>query len=106
MTADQLNIEVANDLGELSSIRARVDAFGTRNRLQSDVVFDVKLVLEELLTNTISYGYEDDDAHVIEVSLDLGGESLRVTIVDDAAAFDPRSAKEPDTMVPLAERPS
>ena len=103
--SDRLNISLANDLAELPSFWQRLDAFGARNRLPSDVVFAVKLALEELVTNTILYGYADDDAHTIEVNLNLDDEVLRATIVDDAAAFDPRNATEPDLTSPLAERP-
>ncbi len=101
---DQLKLQVANDLEQVRLVRDRVDAFGERNKLPSDVAFAVKLAIEELLTNTMSYGYSDHEAHTIEVRIDLRGDQLNVRITDDAVAFDPRDAEEPDTTAALKDR--
>ncbi len=95
---------MADDLEQIRLVRDRVDAFGERNKLPSDVVFAVKLAVEELLTNTVSYGYSDLEEHTIEVRLDLRDDQLNVRITDDAIAFDPRDAKEPDTTTALKDR--
>ena len=101
---DQLKLQVANDLEQVRLVRDRVDAFGERNKLPSDVAFAVKLAVEELLINTVSYGYSDLKAHTIEVQIDLRDDQLDVRITDDAVAFDPRDAKEPDTTTALKDR--
>ncbi len=109
VVTDRLTFEIANDLGQLPVVRESVDAFGERNDLPSDIVFAVKLAIEELVTNTISYGYADAAARriarMIEVRLDLRGDRLRVSIVDGAMPFDPTSAREPDTKAALMDRP-
>ena len=101
---DQLTIRVANDLGQIRRVRDRVQAFGEEKGLPPDILYVVKLSIEELLINTISYGYSDQDAHTIEVQIDLKVDQLNVRITDDAAAFDPRDAKEPDTKSALKDR--
>jgi len=101
---DQLTIKVANELGQIRRVRDRVHAFGEQNGLPPDILYMVKLSIEELLTNTVSYGYSDQDAHTIEIQIDLKSDKLDVRITDDAAAFDPRDAKEPDTKAALKDR--
>ena len=101
---DQLTLQVVNDLEQIRLVRERVDAFCERNKLPSDIAFAVKLAIEELLTNTMSYGYSDHEAHTIEVRIDLRDDQLNVRITDDAIAFDPREAKEPDTTAALKDR--
>ncbi len=101
---DQLTLKVVNDLEQVRLVRGRVDAFGERNKLPPDVAFALKLAIEELLTNTMSYGYSDHEAHTIEVRIDLRDDQLDVRITDDAVAFDPTVAKEPDTTAALKDR--
>ena len=101
---DQLTLKVANDLGQIRLVRDRVQAFGEQSGLPSDVLFAVKLSIEELLTNTISYGYSDQETHIIEVQIDLWFDQLNVRMLDDAVAFDPRDEKEPNTKAALKDR--
>lgn len=102
---DQLTFQVANDFDQVRLAKERVDAFSKRNKLPTDVAFAVKLAIEEVLTNTMSYGYSDNEAHTIEVQLNLRDDRLNMRITDDAVAFDPRDAKEPDTAAALKDRP-
>ena len=52
--------------------------------------------IDEILTNTISHGYDDEEPHRIEIILRLEGATLVVVIVDDSRAFDPTLASRPD----------
>lgn len=104
VVTDRLTLKVVNDPGQLRVVREGVEAFGERSKLPADVVFDIKLAIEEVVTNTISYGYADEKSHTIEVRLDLRGDQLKVRIIDDGRAFDPRDAKEPDTTTALKDR--
>lgn len=56
---------------------------------------NIKLCLNEAVTNTISYGFPDggDDAE-IGVDLDIGNDTAVATLVDNGVAFDPLSVPE------------
>ncbi len=105
MVDDQLVTKITNDLGELRFVRDQVEAFGRRNNLPSECVFDVKLVLCELLTNTISYGYEDEKKHTIDIRLRVEGGRVHLQITDDAISFDPTTAKDPEKKESLQDPP-
>ena len=61
-------------------------------------------VLDELLSNIISYAFDDDADHEIDIRVELAGPRLSITIADDGTPFDPFALPDPDTTLPLDER--
>jgi serine/threonine-protein kinase RsbW len=57
--------------------------------LNRDDVLRMRLVLEELFTNTVSHGHGGDSDQPIDVVLDVTPGLVRVTYEDTAPAFDP-----------------
>ncbi len=96
-TPDLLELTIENDLAQLAVVRDQVEFFAKRENLSHEVGFAAKLALEELLTNTISYGYGDKSVQLIEIRLEVRGDHLIIRTADDGLAFDPRTAKEPNT---------
>jgi serine/threonine-protein kinase RsbW len=97
-------ISLRNDLSEIRTLHAALNEFGEKHGLSEEVVFDVRLALEEIITNVIRYGYDDAEEHRITVRLGLGAEDLTVEERDDGSPFNPLNASEPDTSIPLDER--
>jgi len=105
MAAPRTEIVLKNDLAELERLGRFVRDFGARHGLAERVVFDVELALDEIVTNVISYAYDDRAAHEIRVGLELVPGELSVEVVDSGRPFDPLAAAEPDTTLPLEQRP-
>ena len=101
---DLLEFTIENDLAQLAVVRSQVESFAKRENLSHEVGFAAKLALEELLTNTISYGYGDKSVQLIEIRLEVRGDHLIIRTADDGLAFDPRTAKEPNTQLSLKDR--
>ena len=99
-----IEISLANDAAEIAGVAARVDEFCETRDISPAVAYAVNLAIDELLTNTIGYGYADDGVHRIEIALRHEAGALVVEIADDSAAFDPTQVPEPDTGVSLDER--
>lgn len=91
------SLRLHNRLLELDRIADAVEAFGEAHGLPPKLRFQIRLVLDELLTNIISYGYPEDGEHVISVAMGQEGSRLRFVLEDDARPFDPLTAKMPDT---------
>lgn len=102
---DALVLHVRNDLSELARVADAVEVFGAARALPAQAVFDVNLALDEVLTNVISYAYDDDQAHEIEVRLALHAGELTVAIEDDGRAFDPLGVARADITQSVADRP-
>ncbi len=99
-----LMFALKNDLAELERLHQIVAEFGGRYRFTSEMVFRLTLVLEEIITNIVSYGYQDKLKHQISLRLFFEGEGLTVEVEDDGRPFNPLEAPTPDMNKPLAER--
>ena len=99
-----LELSLANDLSELAGVAARIDAFCEARNLPSEIAFAVNLSIDELLTNTISYGYRDEEEHRIELGVRVEGDALVAVIADDSAAFDVTEETDPELDAALQDR--
>jgi len=88
MVAEQHFI-LRNELAEIPPLAERIEAFGEEAHLSIQHIYQLNLVLDELITNIISYGYDDLDPH--EIHLHLRAEPKRLTAIlrDDGRAFNP-----------------
>jgi sigma-B regulation protein RsbU (phosphoserine phosphatase) len=102
--AKELRIRISNDLAEIDTVNDALADFAQENSIDNSVIQKIKLAFDELLNNTISYGYKDENEHFIEVGVDLLEGRLRVTIEDDAIPFNPLSEERPNTELGIDER--
>jgi anti-sigma regulatory factor (Ser/Thr protein kinase) len=102
-----LHVVLTNDISEVQRLKTAFAEFGKAHRCSAELIQDIHLVLEEAVSNIIFYGYPDaleDQAHRIDVDFTFEQHCLLLEIRDDAAAFDPLSAPEPDLDIPFEER--
>jgi sigma-B regulation protein RsbU (phosphoserine phosphatase) len=87
-------------LHEIPKVNAEVARFGEDAALGPTVVAQVQLVLDEVVTNVLTYSGAED------LMIDLRVEPQRLTLVvsDNGEPFDPLTVPEPDTSLPLQER--
>lgn len=106
MTAPTLILTLKNDLSELARIAEEIESHGESNGWPEKWILNLNLSLDELITNTVSYSYQDTDAHEIRVTLTERNGSLVVVVEDDGMAFDPfTAAPAPDLEAELEDRP-
>lgn len=104
MPVDRVSFEMTNKQKCFHIFRPKVEEFCERNNLPSKVIFNLTLVLDELVSNIINYGYADFDEHPIKVELSLDRDMLTMRIEDDAQPFNILEAPEPELDKPLEER--
>jgi serine/threonine-protein kinase RsbW len=73
--------------------------------LSDDVVLDLRLVAEEIVTNVGKYGHDVGGEHFVRVGLALRDGELTLRFVDDGRVFDPLSAPPADLDGPPEARP-
>ena len=103
-THDTLELSLVNDLQEIGTAAEKINGFCETTGISSQIAYAVNLSIDEILTNTISYGYDDDEQHRIDLTLRVEGETLVVVVVDDGRPFDSSLAQEPDVNATLEER--
>jgi serine phosphatase RsbU (regulator of sigma subunit)/anti-sigma regulatory factor (Ser/Thr protein kinase) len=102
---DEMVVRIANDLPELERLAGIGEAFFARNGLPAKFAFSVNLALDELVTNTVSYGYDRADRRTIEVRIKHDGDIVSIEVEDDAKAYNPLEAPEPDLDASVEDRP-
>lgn len=91
--------------GELDTVFERVHEFAGTAGLPEGLVFQIKLILEELALNVINYGNKGG-TEPIDIRLTSHEETIVVEISDLGKPFDPlRDAPQPDLELSLEERP-
>lgn len=96
MEEDTLEISLVNDLREIAAVAAQIDEFCAQRNHAPQIGYAVNLSIEEVLTNRISYGYDDDEQHRIEIIVRVEESRLVVVIVDNSAPFDLSATAEAD----------
>lgn len=94
-TVRKAQIVIANSIADMAKVADLVDRFGAEHGIPQRAVDNINVCLDELLNNTISYGYIDDKVHEIAVELSLVAGALIAEVRDDGVAFDPREAAAP-----------
>jgi anti-sigma regulatory factor (Ser/Thr protein kinase) len=79
--------------------------FSRQNKLPDEERARLLIILDELFTNVVEYGYENaaSEGH-IDVALSLEAVRLMIEFVDDGRPFDPLTKALPDLDVPADER--
>ena len=78
-----------NDPRDISQLAEQIEAFGKEGALSVQHIYQLNLVLDELLTNIVSYGYDDDLTHEIGLRLRAEPGHLTAVLTDDGKPFNP-----------------
>jgi PAS domain S-box-containing protein len=97
-------ITVKNDVAVIDDVNQMFNAFAERHVISRDISRKVNLVFDELLSNIITYAYDDDAEHEIDIRIELTEERLVITISDDGVPFNPYASAAPDTALSIEER--
>jgi sigma-B regulation protein RsbU (phosphoserine phosphatase) len=105
MLSSAIVVELKNNLSEIERLTRIADDFGRRHHIDAEASHHLKVALDEILTNIISYAYADAEEHSIVTRFSLEQGQLTVQVEDDGRPFNPLNAPEPDTKQLLEERP-
>ena len=96
MKSHEYSFELKSDLSELGTLYRHLNKFGQISRLSEAHLTDANICLDELFTNIISYGFEDDLEHLISFTIHLDNHELTLTVEDDGIPFNPLEKKDPE----------
>jgi anti-sigma regulatory factor (Ser/Thr protein kinase) len=89
-------IEVPAEWEGITRLMAFADTVEQELPLSADQHYLVRLVIEEIATNIVKYGYEEQHPGVIRARCACNDGVLHVTISDHGRPFDPRDPPDPD----------
>lgn len=103
--SEEFALEFPARMEELTSVAARMREFLESHSVAADVVYFAELAFEELATNTVKYGYDPNEPGPLKVEITLHAGGILMRVIDQAQPFDPLKAEDPDTSLPVEERP-
>src|SRR5262245_27795618 len=96
---------IKNNLAEIEPLTESIVSYCRDNGIDEGVCYAVRLALEEAISNTIKYGYEDHQVHSIQVRAGFENGKLFLEIEDDANEFNPLEVPTPDLSLPVEKKP-
>jgi sigma-B regulation protein RsbU (phosphoserine phosphatase) len=99
-----LQIEIDSDLKEIERVNSEFEVFAAARNVPPGAIQKVCIVFDELLNNVISYGFDDDESHKIDVEVSFYADHLLIEVSDDGIPFNPFDRVGPDTTLSIEER--
>jgi anti-sigma regulatory factor (Ser/Thr protein kinase) len=95
MATQKLTFKLKNQLADLEKINAALERLRRQLGFSNKCKCETNLVLEELFTNIISYGYGDSQDHEVLLRIRIEPQEMHIEIEDDGVPFDPLTAELP-----------
>ncbi|MEP6668097.1 MAG: ATP-binding protein [Chthoniobacter sp.] len=103
--AGDFHFTLKNQLSDLAPLAEQVRTAVADLGLTERDFFCIDLVCDELITNTIKYGYDDTKEHEIGVHVSVQPTEIVIELKDDGHPFNPLESATPDTNLAMQERP-
>lgn len=98
-------LHIINELTQLTVLSDFVRKGAIELNLNENAYMKLNLALEEAVTNIILYAYPGEKNKDIFIRFESDENDLYITIIDSGIAFDPIAKENPNTTLPLDERP-
>jgi len=84
--SDQMSFELAG--GPYAVTASRLALAGLEDRLDPNVLFDIRLLVSELVTNCVKHARVGPEESIL-LDVDIQDHHVRVTVVDEGPGFEP-----------------
>ena len=98
------SLQLIAGLDQLAAIRDFVQQEADRLGVDQSAIDDLLLAVTEVVTNSIEHGYNGQPGP-ITIEIDADGDTVLLSVSDQAPPFDPRLGPLPDLSVPPQLRP-
>jgi anti-sigma regulatory factor (Ser/Thr protein kinase) len=98
-------LSIRNDRDDLSVLRDTLDRVAAEHGISGKSLFELQVVLDEIISNTIKYAWPEGGAHELLVRLTVADTVVEVEVIDDGQPYDPRHAPAPPPPAEPGRRP-
>lgn len=95
---------IGTDLGQVAGVSAAFAEFADAHAVPAAIRRSVSVALDELLNNTIAYGFAGRRGCEVSIDVELRTDRLCVTLTDNGKPFNPLDMGAPDTAFSVEER--
>jgi anti-sigma regulatory factor (Ser/Thr protein kinase) len=96
MVLQEYIFELKNELSELKALNRYLNKWGDDMGLPPDSILRINICIDELFTNIVSYGFDDNVEHFVKFTLKGDNEFVIINIEDDGMPFNPLEKIDPD----------
>lgn len=103
---DGLHLVLRDNIEDVADAAEQLAEYAGRHGADASAQYNLRLAVDELLTNVVSYGFSDKrDGHVhIHLRATVRGGCLYMELDDTGMPFNPLDLPAPDTEAPLHTR--
>lgn len=98
-------LELCNRIEEIGRMSEFIDQLAKEYSLSMEDAFNIRLAIEEAVTNVIMYAFPEDEEHTFMLTARYAEGSLIFNIIDSGKEFDPTLQPDADVTLSLEERP-
>ncbi|MES1990771.1 MAG: ATP-binding protein [Pseudomonadota bacterium] len=102
--AEDLQMTLVCDVAEVARVLDEMEAFGEARDVPMKALLRFNLVLDELITNIISYGFDDGADGRIELRVAFEENNLSAELTDNGRPFNPAEVALPELGETLEDR--
>ncbi len=92
----KLKLTLNNDISEIARMLDEIDKWANKIVIPKDVIRDVNVALDDLITNIILYAFQDKNKHNIYLEIWREDKTIKAKIKDDVVEFNPLQLAPPD----------
>jgi anti-sigma regulatory factor (Ser/Thr protein kinase) len=96
MVSQEYKFELKNYLSELKTLHQHLNNWGGDIGLSANSILRINICLDELFTNIVSYGFDEDLEHKIKFTLSGDNNFVVINIEDNGIPFNPLEKIDPD----------
>jgi serine/threonine-protein kinase RsbW len=98
------DFEISNKLSELEGLVTGITAWCQQHGLPEETIYEVNLIVDEIVSNVIRHGFKDGQDHTIRLRVSLVDDNLEILLQDEGVHFNPLTLPPPDISRPMEER--
>ena len=91
-------------LKSLKPVQDFIDALAVEAGAGGKQLLSIRLIVEEVVVNIITYAYPKDDSGEIGVEFQASGNEITISFTDTGPPFDPLNASAPDIKQSIVDR--
>ena len=104
MKHSEVKVTVKNRIEDLLRVNSLFESFATQHDISGRLRYHLLVSIEEILTNIIKYGFDEEGVHPIHITFRRVEEQIEMEFEDRGREFNPLEIGEPDLDSPIEDR--
>jgi anti-sigma regulatory factor (Ser/Thr protein kinase) len=100
----EVKVTVKNRIEDLLRVNSLFESFATQHDINGRLRYHLLVSIEEILTNIIKYGFDEEGVHPIHITFRRVEEQIEMEFEDRGREFNPLEIGEPDLDSPIEDR--